>query len=69
MANIMILLSEITQDLKDMFKKLEDFWIKYDSMNGKLNMSDHGLYGMTYMELKNKWMNGWNSTIIFILNI
>ena len=71
MAKIMIALGEVAQGIVDMFKKIEEFWIEYDSMIGRLNPSNSGLYGMTHSELKSKmdnWSNQYTEFFVKFLN-
>lgn len=58
MTNITSSLEQITQELIDMFKKLDEFWIRYDEISNKLDHSGRGLYGMSYDELKSQ-MDKW----------
>lgn len=65
MANIMISLNEVVHKLSEIYNKLEEFWIKSDSLSQKLNISDYGLYGMTHDEIKSQldqWGSEYNDT-------
>jgi hypothetical protein len=54
MIVIIALLEKTAQNIVEIMKKIEDFWIEYDAAAEKLNLSDTGLYGITYTDLKSK---------------